>query len=232
MAGRKYTVKQGDCISSIAYEHKMFPKTIWDHPDNAELKKLRKDPNALFPGDSLVIPEKQLKEEQCQPEQKHSFRRKGVPERLRIKFCVGDYEEEDDTPRKAVPYTLDITTKSGRPVDRREGKTDDKGYLDEPIPPDAIKGKIILDEGEDEEVHEGMLGHLDPIDTISGVQARLNNLDYDCGDEDGILGPMTRNAIRNFQAKNDLEILTGDFDFTEIDQDTLDKLEELYSGKE
>ena len=230
MADKKYTVKQGDCISSIAFKYGFFPDTIWNDSKNSKLKQDRKDPNALFPGDSLVIPEKQLKEEQCQAEQKHRFRRKGVPERLRIQFLTGD--EEEDAPRKAIPYTLDITTKSGGPLPQKKGKTDNDGFLDEAIPPDASKGKIVLDEGEDEQVHEGMLGHLDPIDTISGVQARLNNLDYDCGDEDGILGVMTRNAIRNFQADNDLEILTGDFDFTDIDQDTLDKIEELHSGEE
>jgi hypothetical protein len=226
MADKKYTVKQGDCISSIAFAHDLFPDTIWDHPDNAELRKLRKDPNALFPGDVLIIPEKELKEEQCQAEQKHRFRRKGVPERLRIQFLTGD--EEDDAPRKAIPYTLDITTKSGRHVPRKEGKTDNDGFLDEKIPPDASKGKIVFDEGEDEEVYEIMLGHIDPIDTISGVQARLNNLGYDCGNEEGILDQMTIDAIRAFQADNDLEILADGS--TEIEKDTQDKLEELYSG--
>ena len=227
MADRKYTVKQGDCISSIAFAYNLFPKTIWDHADNAELRKLRKDPNALFPGDSLIIPEKQLKEEQCQSEQKHRFRRKGVPERLRIQFLTGD--EEDDAPRKAIPYTLDITTKSGRPVPRKEGKTDNDGFLDEKIPPDASKGIIVLDEGENEEVYEIMLGHIDPIDTPSGIKARLENLGYECGEDDNTLDQMTIEAIRMFQADNDLKILPSDF--TEIDQDTLDKLEELYSGE-
>jgi len=228
MAARKYTVKQGDCISSIAFAYNLFPKTIWDHPDNAELKKLRKDPNALFHGDSLVIPDKESKEESCQSEKKHRFRRKGVPEKLRIQFRVGD--EDEDAFRKQVPYTLDITTKSGRPVPRKEGKTDNNGFLDESIPPDALKGIIVLDEGEDEEVYEILLGHLDPIDTISGVKARLENLGYDCGEDDDPQDQMTIDAIRDFQADNDLEILTGDF--KEIDQDTLDKIEELYSGEE
>ncbi len=229
MAGTKYTVEQGDCISSIAFDHNMFPDTIWDHADNAELKKKRKDPNALLPGDVVVIPDKELKEEQCQAEQKHRFKRKGVPEKLRIQFLTGD--EKDDAPRKGIPYTLDITTKGGRPVPQKKGKTDNDGFLDEPIPPDAVRGIIILGEDEDEELHEIALGHIDPIDTISGIQARLNNLGYGCGDEDGALGPMTGNAIRDFQADNDLEVLSGDFEFDDIDQATLDKVEKLYCGE-
>jgi len=233
MAYRKYTVKQGDCISSIAFAYNLFPKTIWDHPDNAELKKLRKDLNALFPGDVLIIPDKESKEESCQSGKKHRFRRKGVPERLRIQFCVGDYEaddEDDDIFRKNVPYTLDITIKDGSSVPRKTGKTDNDGFLDEMIPPDAHKGKIVLDEGEDEQVFEILLGHLDPIDTISGVKARLENLGYDCGEDDDPDNPETLEAIRDFQQRNDLKILAGDF--KEIDQETLDKIEELYSGEE
>jgi hypothetical protein len=227
MPDRKYTVKQGDCISSIAFAYDLFPKTIWDHPDNAELKKLRKDPNSLFPGDSVVIPEKQLKEEDCQAEQKHRFRRKGVPEKLRIQFLTG--AEEDDTPRKAIPYTLDITTKSGRLVPQKKGKTDNNGFLDEAIPPDALKGIIVLDEDEDEEVYDIMLGHIDPIDTPSGIRARLENLGYVCGEDGDTLDDTDIEAIRNFQADNGLEILPDDF--TEVDQDTLDKIEEMYSGE-
>lgn len=227
MANIEYVVQQGDCVSSIAYEHDLFPDTIWDHPDNAELKKLRKDPNALFPGDVLIIPEKQLKEESCPAEQKHRFRRKGVPERLRIQFLTGD--EEDDAPRKGIPYTLDITTKNGDPVPQITGKTDNDGYLDEMIPPDALKGIIVLDEGEEEEVYEIMLGHIDPIDTPSGIKARLENLGYECGEDNNTLDDITIEAIRMFQADNGLKILPSDF--TEIDQDTLDKLEELYSGE-
>ena len=98
------------------------------------------------------------------------------------------------------------------------------------IPPDAIKGIIVLDEGEDEQVFEILLGHLDPIDTPSGIKARLENLGYDCGEDDNTLDYMTIEAIRKFQADNDLKILTGDF--SEIDQDTLDKIEQQYSGEE
>ena len=55
MAYKKYTVKQGDCITSIAFNKGFYEKTIWDHPDNAKLKNDRKDMKILQPGDKVVI---------------------------------------------------------------------------------------------------------------------------------------------------------------------------------
>jgi N-acetylmuramoyl-L-alanine amidase len=43
------------------------------------------------------------------------------------------------------------------------------------------------------------LGHLDDIAEPTGIQARLNNLGFDCGTVDGIIGPRTESAIRHFQ---------------------------------
>ncbi len=217
-----YIVKQGDCISSIAFKYDLFPEAIWDHPDNADLKNERKDPNALFPGDPVVIPDKREKEEECETGQTHRFRRKGVPEKLRIQF-----REDEDEPRAGVPYILDVKTKSGRPVPLERGETDGDGFLDKFIPPDASEGKITVGEGEDEEIMEVKLGHLDPIDTISGAQARLNNMRYECGEEDDILDEETREAIREFQRDNDLDEIKDDAE--KIDKDTLDKIEERYS---
>ena len=58
-----YEVKQGDCVSSIAGKYGMFWETIWNYSQNSELKNRRSDPNVLHPGDSIFIPEQELKEE-------------------------------------------------------------------------------------------------------------------------------------------------------------------------
>ena len=52
--GETYTVKQGDYLAKIAAQFGFTNlKTIWDDPQNAKLKELRKNPNVLFPGDQL-----------------------------------------------------------------------------------------------------------------------------------------------------------------------------------
>ena len=59
-----HTVVQGEHLSGIANKYGFTSyKTIWDHAQNAELKKKRQNPNVIFPGDELFIPDKGQKEE-------------------------------------------------------------------------------------------------------------------------------------------------------------------------
>ena len=92
----EYAVGQGECIDSIAFEHGFFVDTIWDYSKNSELKKLRKDPNILQPGDIVIIPELKIREESCAAEKKHRFRRKGVPAKLSLVFYRPKPPEEEE----------------------------------------------------------------------------------------------------------------------------------------
>ena len=60
--GMQHRVTQGESITTIALRYGFRdPKAIYDHPDNAELKKKRPSPDILFPGDVVIIPDKEAK---------------------------------------------------------------------------------------------------------------------------------------------------------------------------
>ncbi len=204
----RHTVSQGECISSIAARYGFFPATIWDNTGNSRLKAERGDPNVLYEGDVVVIPDRRVRSEPSATEQRHRFRRKGVPERLLFQIL------DEEQPRANQPYVLDV---DGRLT---QGTTDAEGAVVEFIPPDARKARLLIGEERQEYVLD--LGCLDPIDQLSGVQARLNNLGYDCGAVDGALGPRTTAALRRFQQDHSLP------ESGTADQQTQQKLREVY----
>jgi hypothetical protein len=206
-----YVVRQGDCVQSIATERGLRWETIWNHPRNGDLRAARKDPNVLLPGDRLFVPDIQLKQEQGQTEQRHRFKKKGTPGKLRIRVL-----DENHRPRANVPYTLSI---DGRLF---SGHLDGEGFLEVVIPPDARSGRLTVGTPPDTMGYELQLGHLDPIDRVSGVQARLNDLGFFCGPPDGTMNESTRAALRAFQEKYQLTV-DGN-----LGQQTKQKLREVY----
>jgi hypothetical protein len=213
VGGGDYEVQPGDCVSSVACDHGHLWETILNDPANAELKRSRTNHNVLLPGDRLTIPPIRVRSESRDTDQRHRFRRKGVPEVFRIRFL-----DEDDKPRANLPYTLDLDGVI------HSGATNADGELKHAIPPNARQGKLVIGTGRDSEQISLWLGHLDPIESISGAQARLNNLGIDCGKVDGILGPRTRKAIERFQRQRQLPP-TG-----ELDQATLAALGDLHGA--
>ena len=202
----KHTVRQGDCISSIADKYGFFPDTLWNHAENAQIKQKRKDPNVLLAGDEVFIPDKQEKTESCATEQRHRFRKKGVPAKFVLQLL------DDDQPRAGVDYTLEI---DGQVF---SGKTDSEGKLEHSIPPDAKKGKLVIDGTEE---HELELGELDPITEERGLRARLENLGFIAGTQ-GSSADELKEAIEAFQQKNNLKV-TG-----KADDQTRNKLLEIH----
>jgi len=205
-----YKVKQGDCMESIAYSHGFFWETLWNLPENEELREKRKDPNVLLPGDKVFIPKLRIKEESCSTEERHRFRLKGVPAKVVIRF------EIDGEPRADEPYFLVIDGI------RSNGRTDEEGRIEFYIPPDAKKGRITFPETERE--YDLVLGGLDPISELSGVQGRLMDLGFFPGPVDNQMSPELTEAIRTFQEQNDLEA-SG-----KLDDDTRQKIDKVFGG--
>ncbi|MGH9902357.1 MAG: peptidoglycan-binding protein, partial [Pyrinomonadaceae bacterium] len=193
-----HVVEAGECISSIANDYGLFWETIWNDPKNASLKELRKDPNILLPGDVLYVIDKRVKKEKGETGKRHKFRLKGVPALCRLQLFDGD------EPRANQKYELLIDGKK-----RINGITDAKGILEANIPPDAKEAKLTV--GPDRAEFALKFGHLNPIDEISGVKARLNNLGFDCGSDEGEIDEQTVEALKAFQTRFGLEA-TGELD--------------------
>ncbi len=205
-----YQVKQGDCISSIAFEHGFFSDTIWNDPNNAELKKKREDPNVLMPGDVVFIPDKRLKEVSEPTNNVHKFKCKNTPEKFKLQLLI---EEE---PRANEEYELEIEDL------KFEGKTDSEGRIQQSIPPNAKRGKLTLKK--DETVFELKLGNLNPSDEITGAQGRLRNLGLYFGAIDGQMSDDLEQAIQEFQIIKNLE------PDGELNEETKDALKQDYGA--
>lgn len=206
----QYTIKQGDCLSSIAQRHGLFWQKIWDHPNNSELKERRKNPNILYPGDSIFIPEKEEKQEIGSTKQKHRFRKKGVPAKLRLRLM------RNNRPRANEFYVLEV---DGNLL---TGTTDAEGKLEQSISPNAKKGKLFIGKKREEFILN--LGQMDPMNELRGIQKRLNNLGFQCGPENGVLTTQTTEALKAFQKKHQLT------ESGEADEATKNKLLEIYGS--
>jgi N-acetylmuramoyl-L-alanine amidase len=187
-------VLQGECIGSIALQAGFFPETLWEHADNEPLRLKRANGQCLLPGDEVKIPDKRVKNEDCTTSQRHTFKRKGVPDFLRVQFLI------EDEPRSFEKYQIDIDG------NLRKGTTDGEGRLVEVIAPNAKLGRFRFN-GSDETT-EFYLGGLDPIDSVTGVKGRLRNLGYPIERMDQIEDEEFEDAIEWFQGFHDLE-LTG-----------------------
>jgi len=182
-----YVVTQGECINSIAAEHGLFWKAVWDCPENAGLRERRPDPNMLLPGDQVFVPELREENHDAPVEDTHRFKRKGVPATLKVRLL------NNGEPRRNEKWTAIV---DGKLV---KGATDDEGSMSLSLDPRLVSIVLELETGVN---YVLKLAELDPLETISGVQARLNNLGYESGTVDGIQGPVTTGAISRFQADN------------------------------
>jgi hypothetical protein len=183
-----HVVQDGQCISSIARQTGHFWKTIWDDPANAGCKGAGRQPNVLMPGDRLTIPPLRKKQEPCQSEMRHRFRRRGEPAHLAIRVL------DQDVPRANEPFRLIID--DGKQT--LEGTTDSEGKLDVPIPGSAQRGKLIVGAEPHVLEYDLDLGGLDPVESWKGVQARLKNLGFEC-DITGECDEQTLGALNEFR---------------------------------
>ncbi|MBI2689148.1 MAG: peptidoglycan-binding protein [Acidobacteria bacterium] len=192
IAAGPYKVVQGDHIASIAADAGFLSwKTIWDDGKNASLKAKR-NPNVLYPGDLLEIPAKQKKEESAPTTEYSTFQTIGDPVQLKIVVLdwagnpVVDTELDiqlDGSEKIKTAGDGSATKKSVDPQGEKVGKLTVKGF--------ALGLK---------------LGHLDPVEELSGQVWRLNNLGYRAGDAKDASDMNFKSAVEEFQCDNNLTV--------------------------
>ncbi|HEY0077862.1 MAG TPA: peptidoglycan-binding domain-containing protein [Pyrinomonadaceae bacterium] len=208
----KHVVGEGESLIGISEDYGFFAETIWNHPDNAELKRLRKHMNILAPGDEVSIPDKREKVVSKPTGRLHRFRRKGVPALFRLQLL------EYDEPKAMLDYVLS--------VDGVElgGRTDRDGFLEEYVPNNARKGLLNVNNGE--LLIEINFSTLNPVKEVRGYQQRLKNLGYYRGEVSGELNEETKAALAKFQRHVNLK------ETSEPDAATLDKLSQIHDQEE
>jgi N-acetylmuramoyl-L-alanine amidase len=198
-----HTVAPGEHLASIARKYGFSSyKAIWDHAQNAELKRKRQNPNVIAPGDRLFIPDKEQKQEEASTEQKHRFTLRA--DKLKLRLVVHDASA---SPIANAECELRVGNQ------RVELTTDDTGKLEQDITPgDEIAFLTVKDPSSPnlEILIPLKIGHLDPVEEESGQRARLINLGYlsapAAGEspDDGAMKLLA--AIEEFQCENGLSV--------------------------
>lgn len=209
--GSYQEVQQGESAMTIAAKHGLEVATLWDHPNNAELKNKRKDPNVLNPGDRIFVPGITGNEVEVANEQTHTFEVKSLKTKLKLVL------EENDKKLSHVKYLLKVDNT------RIEGRTKGDGSLEHPVPVMATSAELVLDPGGPKErIYAIQLASLDPAEEVSGAQQRLKNLGFAVESVTNQLDEATAAALKDFQKKHSLS------ESGRLDSATVDKLKQVY----
>lgn len=187
-----HIVRAGECLSQIAHRYGFASHaTLYNHPDNAELKKLRKSPHILHPGDRVVIPDKAPKEVVCATGATHQFQMKRPRRKLKVVLQDSEAKALDGVAYRLVVGDLVF-----------EGESGGDGSIAHDVPIDANEGELTLN---------GLtfpirIGHLNPVADaedggLTGVHARLVNLGFASGDA----GEATAIAVRSYRRARGLD---------------------------
>jgi len=169
---RTHVVKSGESLSRIAAENGFGDiHTILDHPNNASLKDSRPNPDVLFPGDEVFLPEREDKIEKADTGKLHLFSLSLPLVFLRLR--------PKDLDGKLLKKEAECLLSTGDPEDPVPLNPDGDGIIEREI-------SATLPEAELRVIAKNMkmdllIGELDPVVTLSGQRARLNNLGYFAG---------------------------------------------------
>jgi hypothetical protein len=206
MALRPHLVRQGEYLSELCHRRGADPEAVWNASENEALRTSRMTGEILHPGDVIWLPEPEERKLALSLESENEFTVRVPKNRLRIVMRDGD------EPMANEPYV--IRDAGRKPI---EGTTDGQGLLRITVPFSVRMITVTMIERRQRFRIE--IGHLDPIESPSGVRQRLEHLGFYgwiCeprpGDPIGQTSPEDdRRAVRAFQRGAELEP-TGEVD--------------------
>ncbi len=168
----EHVVVEGEHLAAIAAQHGFSGiDPIWSHPQNASLKELRKNPNVLLAGDRVFIPDKETKEVSGATQQRHTFQLSSGQLELHVKVHDQGFQ----------PIHGDAVLSAGGTKTPMVQKGD---IFEAPLDPAVKQADLEFPTSATSRQRPPITvepGRLDPIDTLSGQQQRLNNLGYFAG---------------------------------------------------
>ena len=168
----EYICKDQDCVASIAAAHG-FPssESVWDAPDNSELRNTRKNPAILSAGDTVRLPEATPRSFTVARGKVLRVVAKSPPVRLRVKLSAAWV-----APDKTVDAKIRFD--EGEAV----ACTIENGVLDVRMPAATMTADLQLaTPGRGGRTRlRFRVGGLPPITTDEGVRIRLKALGYPC----------------------------------------------------
>lgn len=196
-----HTVAQGETLTRIAKQYGLGSwQKIYNHPDNAEFRALRDNPDLIYPGDKIVIPDLEQKPRFIQTNKPTVFRIPIEKEYFRLKL-----QNKRGEPLAGTTVEINLGGKS------HELTSDSQGLIELELEDgESCEGslKVFNDKSDKGQCVEFDIevGSLAPVEELAGVQARCNALGYNCGVADGIMGSKTRSGVKAFQAAHGLDV--------------------------
>jgi hypothetical protein len=169
-----HVVREGDHISAVALRNGFGDwHLVWEHGPNAALRKLRAFHHALHPGDEVVIPDKEAKDEPGPTTQVNSFVLDTEPLFLRLRLV-----DLSGNVLKGTPAFIGLRSNAAL----EPAPTDGAGISESEVGALVTDGEITATPpGQPVLKFDLKIGSLRDEKSFEGQQGRLNNLGYFSG---------------------------------------------------
>jgi hypothetical protein len=194
-----HTVRQGEYLARIAQGYGFAdPDVVWNSPENQSLKDAGRTPATLAPGDELFVPERADRVLTGATEHRYKARVKASVVRLRVVLQTLGGKALANASGALHAATSDSNV-----------MTDGKGEFEVILVGGTEAAELRL-AGAATTLHGIVIplhiGHLDPVTTIGGQEARLNNLGYRAGMLGNPSALQFRSAVEEFQCDEHLTV--------------------------